>query len=143
MNKPTIKILWVEDNVGDILLIKEAFNEAGVNHRLNIVNDGEEAGDFLFHRGRFAKALRPDLVILDLNLPKKSGREVIAEIKAEPAILGIPLVVLTSSSHDQDVLEGYDPRRCLYLTKPSSFMAIVDMAKQIQSFWLSLTNQKQ
>ncbi len=143
MGKPAmIKILWVEDNVGDILLIKEAFNEAGVTHRLNVVNDGVEATDFLFHQGRFAKAIRPDLIILDLNLPKKSGREVIAEIKADSELSRIPLVVLTSSSHDQDVLEGLDPKRAIYLVKPLSFAAIVDMAKQIQSFWLSLVDRK-
>ncbi len=142
MGKSMINILWVEDNVGDILLIKEAFNEAGVTHRLTVVNDGEEAMDYLFRRKPYVKARRPDLIILDLNLPKKSGREVIAEIKADSELSRIPLVVLTSSSHDQDVLHGYDPNRCLYLTKPSSFMAIVDMAKQIQSFWLSLAEQK-
>jgi CheY-like chemotaxis protein len=132
----------VEDNVGDILLIKEAFNEAGVIHRLNVVNDGAEATDFLFRKGRFAKALRPDLIILDLNLPKKSGREVIAEIKADSELARIPIVVLTSSSHDQDVLEGLDPQKSLYLVKPLSFAAIVDMAKQIQSFWLTFTERK-
>jgi len=142
MGKSMINILWVEDNVGDILLIKEAFNEAGVIHRLSVVNDGEEAMDYLFRRKPYAKAQRPDLIILDLNLPKKSGREVIAEIKADSELARIPLVVLTSSSHDQDVLEGYDPKLCLYLTKPSSFMAIVDMAKQIQNFWLALAEQK-
>ncbi len=138
-----INILWVEDNVGDILLIKEAFNEAGVIHRLSVVNDGEEAMDYLFRRKPYAKAQRPDLIILDLNLPKKSGREVIAEIKADSELARIPLVVLTSSSHDQDVLAGLDPQRSIYLVKPLSFAAIVDMAKQIQSFWLSLTDRKQ
>ena len=142
MGKSMINILWVEDNVGDILLIKEAFNEAGVIHRLTVVNDGEEAMDYLFRRRSYVKAQRPDLIILDLNLPKKSGREVIAEIKADSELSQIPLVVLTSSSHDQDVLTGLDPQRSIYLVKPLSFAAIVDMAKQIQSFWLSLINQK-
>ena len=143
MGRTTIKILWVEDDIGDILLIKEAFEQAGLSHRLNVVNDGAEAVDFLFRKGRYSHALRPDLIILDLNLPKKTGREVIKDIKADPTLLGIPLVVLTSSTHDQDVLEGYDPKRCLYLTKASSFQALVDMAKQIQTFWLSLTDRKQ
>jgi len=143
MSEPVIKILWVEDNIGDILLIKEAFNEAGISHRLNVVNDGVEATDFLFRRGRFVKAIRPDLIILDLNLPKKNGREVITELNTDQELLTIPLVVLTSSSHDQDVLEGYDPKRSLYLTKPASFTALVDVAKKIQSFWLTLTNQQQ
>ena len=142
MGKSIINILWVEDNIGDILLIKEAFNEAGVVHRLNVVNDGEEAMDYLFHRKPYTKAVRPDLIILDLNLPKKSGREVIAEIKTDPVLSQIPLVVLTSSSHDQDVLAGLNPQRSIYLVKPLTFAAIVDMARQIQSFWLSLTDQK-
>jgi CheY-like chemotaxis protein len=142
MGKSMINILWVEDNVGDILLIKEAFNEAGVIHRLTVLNDGEEAMDYLFHRGRYARVHRPDLIILDLNLPKKSGREAIAEIKADSELSRTPLVVLTSSSHDQDVLAGLDPGKSIYLVKPLSFAAIVDMAKQIQSFWLSLANRK-
>jgi CheY-like chemotaxis protein len=142
MGKSMINILWVEDNVGDILLIKEAFNEAGVIHRLTVVNDGEEAMDYLFRRRPYVKAQRPDLIILDLNLPKKNGREVISEIKADLELARIQLVVLTSSSHDQDVLTGLDPQRSIYLVKPLSFAAIVDMAKQIQSFWLSLINQK-
>jgi CheY-like chemotaxis protein len=137
-SKPVIKILWVEDNIGDILLIKEAFKEAGLTHRLNVVNDGAEAMAFLLRRRHFARATRPDLIILDLNLPKKNGREVISDIKADPSLFRIPLVVLTTSEYDQDVLAGYDPKRCLYLVKPTSFQAFVDLAKQIQSFWLSL-----
>ena len=138
MSKPVIRILWVEDNVGDILLIKEAFRQAGLSHRLNVVNDGAVAVDYLFRRGRFHRAGRPDLVILDLNLPKKSGREVAGEIKTDQSLSQIPLIVLTSSSHDQDVLAGYDPKRCLYLVKPTSFQALIDLAKQIQNFLLTL-----
>jgi len=128
----------VEDNIGDILLIKEAFKQAGLSHRLNVVNDGVDALNYLFRRGRFARASRPDLVILDLNLPKKTGREVIADIKTDPSLSRIPLVVLTSSNSDQNVLDGCDPKRSLYLVKPLSFQGLVDSAKQIQSFWLSL-----
>jgi CheY-like chemotaxis protein len=138
MSKPVIRILWVEDNVGDILLIKEAFKQAGLSHRLNVVNDGVDAVDYLFRRGHFARAGRPDLVILDLNLPKKSGREVAGEIKTDQSLSQIPLIVLTSSSHDQDVLAGYDPKRCLYLVKPTSFQGLIDLAKQIQNFLLTL-----
>jgi CheY-like chemotaxis protein len=140
MSKPAIRILWAEDSIGDVLLIKEAFEQAGLKHRLNVVNNGEEALNFLFRRGRYTHALLPDLVILDLNLPRRSGREIIDEIKTEPVLLDIPLVVLTSSAHDQDVLEGLNPKRCLYLVKPTSFNALVDLAKQIQNFWLSLAN---
>jgi two-component system, chemotaxis family, response regulator Rcp1 len=137
-----MKILWVEDNIGDILLIKEAFKEAGLRHQLNVVNDGVSAMAFLFRRGRYARASRPDLIILDLNLPLKTGREVIADIKIDSTLVEIPLVVLTTSTHDQDVLEGLNPERCLYAVKPASFQSLVDLAKQIQNFWLSLTNPK-
>ena len=143
MSKPAIRILWAEDSIGDVLLIKEAFEQAGLKHRLNVVNNGEEALNFLFRRNRYTHALRPDLIILDLNLPRRSGREIIDEIKTEPMLLDIPLVVLTSSSHDQDVLEGLNPKRCLYLIKPTSFNALVDLTKQIHNFWLSLNEQKQ
>jgi CheY-like chemotaxis protein len=143
MSKAARRILWVEDNISDILLIKEAFREAGFRSNLTVVEDGVEAVNYLFRRGRYARSRRPDLIILDLNLPKKSGREVIEDIKADPTLLEIPLVVLTSSSHDRDVLDGLNPERCLYLVKPLSFDAIVDLAKQIKSFLLTVIDQKQ
>ena len=143
MSKPAARILWVEDNIGDILLIKEAFEQAGFSHHLTVVNDGADAMDFLFRRGQYTHARRPDLIILDLNLPKKTGREIIEEIKTDSALFEIPLVVLTTSTYDRNALDGFDPKRCLYLVKPLSFQALVDLAKQIQSFWLSLTGTKQ
>ena len=143
MSKLAARILWVEDNIGDILLIKEAFEQAGFSHYLTVVNDGADAMDFLFRRGQYTHARRPDLIILDLNLPKKTGREIIEEIKTDSALFEIPLVVLTTSTYDRNVLDGFDPKRCLYLVKPLSFQALVDLAKQIQSFWLSLTGTKQ
>jgi two-component system response regulator len=142
MSKVATRILWVEDNISDVLLIKEAFREARFRSNLTVVEDGVEAIKYLFRRGRYSRSRRPDLIILDLNLPKKSGREIITDIKADPTLLEIPLVVLTSSSHDRDVLDGLNPERCLYLVKPLSFDAIVDMAKQIQSFMLTATGQK-
>lgn len=142
MSKPTTRILWVEDNISDILLIKEAFRQAELRLHLNVVEDGVEAVNFLFRRGRYARSRRPDLIILDLNLPKKNGLEVIKDIKTDSLLQEIPLVVLTSSSKDRDVLDGLNPERCLYLVKPSSFDALVDMAKQIQSFLASVTGQK-
>jgi CheY-like chemotaxis protein len=141
MGNPTIRILWAEDNIGDILLIKEAFEQAGLHHHLNVVDDGVEAADFLFHQGRYAHALLPELIILDLNMPKKNGREVIQDIKTNPAMLQIPLVVLTSSKDDLDIFGGLDPKRCLYLVKPTTFQALIELAKQINDFWLSI-NQK-
>jgi len=143
MSKPAARILWVEDNIGDILLIKEAFEQAGFSHHLTVVNDGADAMDFLFRRGQYTHVRRPDLIILDLNPPKKTGREIIEEIKTDSALFEIPLVVLTTSTYDRNALDGFDPKRCLYLVKPLSFQALVDLAKQIQSFWLSLTGTKQ
>lgn len=140
MSKSAIRILWAEDSISDILLIKEAFRQAGLRHRLHIVNDGVEALDFIFRRGHYTHALVPELIILDLNMPKKSGREVIEEMKADPAVSRIPVVILTSSSGDQNVLEGIEPNRCTYLVKPATFEAIVEMAKRINSFWLSVSS---
>jgi CheY-like chemotaxis protein len=142
MNKPATRILWAEDNISDILLIKEAFREADIRVNLNVVEDGVDAENYLFRRGRYARSHRPDLIILDLNMPKKNGREVIKDIKADSSLSEIPLVVLTSSSRDQDVLDGLNPERSLYLVKPSSFDALVDLAKRIQSFLQSVTGQK-
>jgi CheY-like chemotaxis protein len=138
MGNPTIRILWAEDNIGDILLIKEAFEQAGLHHHLNVVDDGVEAANFLFHRGRYAHALPPELIILDLNMPRKNGREVIQDIKTSPALLQIPLIVLTSSKDDLDILHDLDPKRCLYLVKPQTFQALIELAKQINDFWLSI-----
>jgi CheY-like chemotaxis protein len=143
MSKAVTRILWVEDNISDILLIKEAFREARFHSNLTVVEDGVEAVNYLFRRGRYSRSRHPDLIILDLNLPKKSGREVIEDIKADSSLLKIPLIILTSSSRDRDVLNGLNPGRCLYLVKPLSFDALVDLANQIQSFLLSMTNQKQ
>ena len=140
MDKSAIRILWAEDNLGDILLVKEAFKQAGLAPHLNVVDNGVEATDFLFHRGRYVHALPPQLIILDLNMPKKNGREVIKDIKTDPALMQIPLIVLTSSNDDLDVLHGLDPNRCLYLVKPTTFQALIDLAKQINNFWLSITN---
>jgi two-component system, chemotaxis family, response regulator Rcp1 len=143
MSTQAIRILWAEDNIGDILLIKEAFEQAGLHHHLNVVDDGVEATDFLFHRGRYVHALLPELIILDLNMPRKTGREVIQDIKTSPPLQQIPLVVLTSSRDDLDVLDGLDQKRCLYLIKPQTFQALIDLARQINNFWLSITSPDQ
>lgn len=134
MAKQAIKILWVEDNVGDVLLIKEAFQEAGLTHKFNVFNNGQDALDFLFRRHRYVNAARPDLIILDLNMPRKNGREVIEEISDKPELLSIPLVILTTSKTEQSVLDGLNPQRCLYLIKPSNFSALIELARQIQDF---------
>ena len=141
MKDTAIEILLVEDNLGDVRLTEEALAEAGIRHRLNAVHDGADAIDFLLQRGRHAHAPRPDLILLDLNLPRKGGREVIAAIKAEPSLRTTPLVVFTSSSHEQHVLDGYDPRKCLYTVKPPTFEDSVDTMQQIHQFWLETTSQ--
>jgi CheY-like chemotaxis protein len=140
MSKGSVRVLWVEDSIGDILLIKEAFEQVDFPLRLHVVNDGVEATDFLFRRARYAHALPPELIILDLNLPKKNGREVISAIKTDPELLKIPLIVLTTSNADQNVLAGLDPKHSLYLVKPMTFNALVNMANQIHDFWLSLSH---
>jgi chemotaxis family two-component system response regulator Rcp1 len=141
MSDAVIEILLVEDNLGDVLLTREALGEAQVRHRISVVHDGVEATDFLFRRGRHAQAPRPDLILLDLNLPCKNGREVIAEIEAEPSLHATPLVVLTTSPHDQEVLDGYDPAKCVYMVKPSSFDELVETARQIEQFWKTVTSR--
>ncbi len=143
MSKRAIRILWAEDSISDILLIKDAFEQAGLRHNLNVFDDGVEAANFLLRRGRYARAQLPELIILDLNMPRKTGREVIQDIKTDPALRQIPLVVLTSSNDDIDVLDGLDPKRCLYLVKAATFQDLIDLAKQINDFWLSLANPDQ
>lgn len=142
MEKTDLKILWAEDSIGDILLIKEAFEQAGLVHRLDIVSDGAEAMDYLFRRARYARTSHPDLIILDLNMPKKSGKEVIEEIKTDTELNRIPLVVLTSSSGESDVLQGLDPKRSLYIVKPTSFQELIAMANQIRDFLTSLSKSE-
>ena len=136
-----IDILLVEDNEGDVLLTREALQDAKVKHRLNVVNDGMAAMDFLFHRGPYTQAPRPDLILLDLNLPRMSGREVVAEMKADSSLRSTPLVVLTSSPGENHVLKDYDPRRCLYVVKPSGYEALVEAIGQIHQFWVAATSQ--
>jgi len=137
VDNAVIEILLVEDNPGDVRLTAEALEEAKVSHHLNTVRDGIEAMDFLFHRGRYRGASLPDLILLDLNLPRKSGRDVMAEIKGDAALSNIPLIVLTSSAQDQDVLDGCNPIRCRYRIKPLSFNTLVDIFKEIKGFMLT------
>jgi two-component system response regulator len=141
MKEQALRILWAEDSISDILLIKEAFQQAGLVHKLTVVDNGADATDYLFKRGLFAHARHPDLIILDMNMPKKNGREVVQEIKTDPLLLKIPLVILTSSITDQNILDNLDPERCLYLIKPTSFRSLVDLAKEIHHFWLSLADK--
>src|SRR4051812_24241643 len=113
-----VEILLVEDNPGDVRLTIEALKEGKVRNRLNVAKDGVEALDFLYRRGAFANAPRPDIILLDLNLPRKDGREVLQEIKKDPKLRRIPVVVLTTSSAEEDVVRSYDLHVNCYITKP-------------------------
>jgi CheY-like chemotaxis protein len=139
MNKPDgrpIEILLVEDSPSDTELTQEALREAKVSNHLSTVEDGVEAMDFLRRRGAFAGAPRPDLIMLDLNLPRKDGREVLAEIKEDPDLKTTPVVVLTTSQAEQDVLHAYHLHANCYITKPVDFEHFLEAVRSIESFWL-------
>jgi len=133
-----IEILLVEDNPGDVELTREALEMAKVANRLHVVDDGADAVDFLFRRGRYADAPRPDIILLDLNLPKKDGRQVLSEIKAEPSLAQIPVVVLTTSQAEEDILRAYQLHANCYVTKPVDFNQFLHIVSTIEEFWLSV-----
>ena len=133
-----IKILLVEDNPGDVRLVGEALKEAEVRSELSVVGDGMEALAFLHREGRYAEAVRPQLILLDLNLPKKDGREVLAEIKEDPHLKRIPVVVLTTSKAEQDILQSYDLHANCYIPKPVDLHEFVRAVKSIEDFWLTI-----
>ncbi len=137
MGQP-IEILMVEDNPGDVRLTQEALHEAKVRNNVHIVTDGVEALAFLRRQGRYASVPRPDVILLDLNLPKKDGREVLAEIKADLNLLRIPVVVLTSSEAEEDVLKAYNLHANAYITKPVGLEQFMDVVRQIEGFWLEI-----
>jgi chemotaxis family two-component system response regulator Rcp1 len=133
-----IEILLVEDNPGDVRLTIEALKEAKVLNSLSVASDGVEALDFLHRRGRYRDARRPDLIFLDLNLPRKDGREVLAEIKQDTSLRRIPVVVLTTSQAEQDVLRSYDLHANCYITKPLDLDQFMDVIHSIEGFWLTI-----
>ena len=133
---PTPLILIVEDNPGDVRLIQEAFRETGRAHAAVVARDGVEALDYLFRRGEFSAAQRPDLMLLDLNLPKKGGREVLSEIKADSTLLNIPVVVFSSSSAPPDVSSAYKLHANCYVTKPADLEELFATIGWIAKFWL-------
>ena len=132
----TIEILLVEDNPGDVRLAKEAFKENGLPNRLSVVGDGVEAMAFLRHEGQYGGAARPDLILLDLNLPKKSGREVLSELKQDADLRRIPVIILTTSKSERDILEAYNLHANCYITKSVDFDQFMDTIKAIEDFWL-------
>ena len=133
-----IEVLLVEDDPGDVLLIREAFDFNKVHNNLNVVSDGEQALDYLRGAGDYADRIRPDLVLLDLNLPRKDGREVLAEVKGDPDLRTIPIVVLTTSEAEEDVLKSYQLHANAYVTKPVDFERFVSIVRQIDDFFVSV-----
>jgi chemotaxis family two-component system response regulator Rcp1 len=131
-----VEILLVEDSPSDTELTLEALSEGKVRNHLSVVEDGVQAMDFLHRRGAFTLAPRPDLIMLDLNLPRKDGREVLAEIKADPVLKSIPVVVLTTSKAEQDVLRAYNLHANCYITKPVDFQQFLRVVQSIESFWV-------
>ena len=133
-----IEILLVEDNPGDIRLTKEALRENKISNNLYVVQDGVEAMDFLRRKGPFTTARQPDLILLDLNLPKKNGYEVLEEIKTDPDLMRIPVVVLTTSNAEQDILRTYDLHANCYITKPVSLDQFIAVVRSIEGFWVTI-----
>jgi CheY-like chemotaxis protein len=133
-----IEVLLVEDDPGDVLLIREAFEDNKVANRLHVVADGVEALEFMRRENGNEDAPRPDLVLLDLNLPRKDGREVLAEAKADDDLRSIPIVVLTTSQAEEDVLRSYDLHANAYVTKPVDFDRFIGVVRQIDQFFVSV-----
>lgn len=134
----SIEILLVEDNPGDARLTLEALKESKVNNRLSVVEDGVEAMSFLCREGEYAHSPRPDLILLDLNLPRKDGREVLADIKANESLRRIPVVILTTSKAEEDILKTYDLHANCYITKPVDLDQFVRVVQIIEDFWFTI-----
>ena len=133
-----IEVLLVEDSPGDVRLTREAFKDAKVHINLNVASDGAEAMAFLGREGEHANAPRPDLILLDLNLPKKDGREVLAELKGSPALKSIPVIILTTSASEADIHGSYQHHANCYITKPVDLEGFLKVVRSIDSFWLSV-----
>jgi chemotaxis family two-component system response regulator Rcp1 len=133
-----VQILLVEDSPGDVRLTQEVLRDAKIANELHVVGDGEAAMDFLRRRGEYQDKPRPDLVLLDLNLPRKDGREVLAEIKADPELRPIPVIVLTTSAADRDVLQSYEAAANSYITKPIDLNDFIAVVRTLEDFWLSI-----
>lgn len=133
-----IEILLVEDSAGDVRLTKEALKDAKIPSKVSAVPDGVEALAFLQRRGNYARAARPDLILLDLNLPKKNGRQVLKEIKGDPDLRCIPVIILTISQAKEDILNTYNLHANCYITKPIDLDGFMEVVKSIQDFWLTI-----
>ena len=136
-----IEILLAEDNPGDVKLTQKALEKGKIQNTLHVVNDGVEAMAFLRKEGEYADAPRPDLILLDLNMPRMGGREVLEALDEEPSLGRIPVVILTSSEAEQDIIDSYDRHANAYLTKPINFEGFVDIVRRIEEFWLTVVKQ--
>lgn len=134
----TVEILLVEDNEADIRLTKEGIKEAKIRNHLHIARDGEEALNFLYKRGDYQDAVTPDLILLDLNLPKKDGREVLEDIKSDESLSLIPVVILTTSEAEKDIVKSYKLHANCYVSKPIGIDQFVEVIKAIENFWFTI-----
>ncbi|NHN46702.1 response regulator [Halostella sp. JP-L12] len=135
-----VDILLVEDNPGDVRLTKEAFEEEQIKNAVHVVNDGTEALDFLYQRGQYEDAPRPDIVLLDLNLPRKNGDEVLETVKGDPDLRDIPIIVLTSSKAEEDIVRSYRLHANAYLRKPIDPDEFIEKIRSFERFWLSVVH---
>jgi len=133
-----INILIVEDNAGDARLFEEVLKEGKILSSLHLVKDGLQAMDFLYHKGEYATSPRPDLIILDLNLPLKDGREVLAEIKGDTSLKKIPVIVMTTSQAEEDILKSYNLHANCYITKPIDLNQFIKVIRSIEEFWFTI-----
>ena len=133
-----IEILMIEDNDGDVFLTRKALKSAKVANNLTVVTDGLEAMDYLHRKGTHGSAARPDLILLDLNLPGKDGREILQEIRSDPALGLIPVVVLTGSKAEQDIVKAYQLHANCYIVKPVDFEKLMEVVSAIETFWLTV-----
>jgi two-component system, chemotaxis family, response regulator Rcp1 len=133
-----IEILLVEDNPGDVRLIKEVFKDAKIFNSMQVAYDGEAAMEILRREGEYSDAAFPDLILLDLNLPKKDGREVLREIKSDSKLQCVPVVILTTSNAEEDLIETYRMNANCYITKPVDLDQFINVVKSIENFWLSI-----
>ncbi len=133
-----IEILLVEDNPGDVRLMMETFREGKIANRISVVEDGVEALNFLRKKGKYSAVPRPDLILLDLSLPRKNGQEVLAEIKQDAQLKRIPVCVITSSAAEKDIIQAYDNYVNCYLTKPVGLEQFIGVVRSVEDFWLSI-----
>lgn len=133
-----VELLLIEDNPADVSLTQRALSHSGSSPRVSVVRDGDEAMAFLQHRGQYKSAPRPDLILLDLNVPKKDGRTLLAEVKSDPDLRNIPVIVLTTSEADEDISSAYDLYANCYVKKPVEMQRFVEMIQSVEEFWLKV-----